>query len=217
MRDVLLHSGLKNRKRIQKSPVRSVPKKTGRISSTVWISPGGKVMDEKLRQLSAPNVIVYRDRDYSIERVMYGNVAFYNILKDGESLAENRDSIEEAKKEIAEFRTHGDNVKEWLENWHPSAKEALESKTDIRGADLDKPIIPLIKKLNALGYDTAWSCAGHVDDNESRNGFITFSKRYDIDGINKIRQILINSGIKDIKDGYNEEQKRTIFWFKRVE
>ena len=211
MKDALLHSGLKKSKRklVHKAPI-----KTGRISSTVWISPKGKVMDRSLSQVSGG--IVYRDGDYAVEKWYYGKVDFYDILKNNKAIAYNRDSLTESKQDINRFKKHEDNLDAYINDWHPEASKLLNSKTDNRGSDIDIPIRPLIKELNNAGYKTAWSCAGHKDDDESKDGFVTFDKSQSDENCVKIVKILKSYGIEDIKYG-DDNKNRTVFRFKRVE
>lgn len=208
MKEVLLHSGLKSRK-----PARKVPKKTGVISRNIFISQSGKMINWDLPKVSAG--IAYRDGEWSVEKWYRGKDDFYDIYKGDEGVAFNRDSLKEAKRDIAKFKKYKGNIKEFFESFSPDIEDVLKSKSDIRGKDLDKQIVPLIKELNDSGYKTAWSCAGHADEDDT-TGFVTFSKSQSNDDCNGIIKILKRHGIENIKYG-DDNLKRTVFRFKRVD
>ena len=190
MRNILLRVPISKPKK-SKGKRKSVDLR-GRISKDIWVGRKGKVFDSS-KPFERVGV-VYTDGKYTIEKVYVGKEDFYNIYKDGETLMAWRDTLNDAKRDLRDYKSgklkmnvQGDDI-----------KKLLSSKTDRWGLDIDKPIRPLIKELNEKGFDTSWSCSGHNDW-----GYVKFKKKYSAEEKKEVANILKNNGIKIL--GFGED------------
>ena len=91
---------------------------------------------------------------------------------------------------------------EAVDYWHRTVKEQYGEAKDI-----DKPIEPIIRELNAKGYKTFASCAGHRD----KEGYISFyetDREYTEEQKEEIISILEKYGIR------NAEFDKQNWWWK---
>ena len=116
--------------------------------------------------------VVFEHQGYEITEhpgPVEGEILYTVWSPEGKVVLGNRDSLEEAKRDLSEYTAMGGSKK------FESVEALVKSKTYIKGFDIDPEIREAIGELNNMGYATVGSCAGHDKYGDQYYGFINFA------------------------------------------